>query len=192
MTMQPNFNQWIGQFHILDKLSMDECNQLLALLNQQPWQREIFKGIPTKRKIKWWGIGTDGYQGHSHTWNDTPIDSEPLIAKLCERYHPQTNSVLAYEYPIGAGIGEHTDSGFHWLVIVINLIDCQCNLFGERWETIRFHHGGQVYRLGDGDVAVFDSRIPHSISPVKWKRYSIQLRVVEAEAATLWQEPADL
>ena len=154
---------------------------LIDWAREQTLFPELFNGQPTKRFEAWYGLGVELLKGGKswRIYQARPINQEPLLKELCDRYLPFANSVLLYHYPVGVGIGEHYDKPvFNNQVVIVNLIDAQTDLFGEK-PPIKFKFGGVTKILHDGDVVKFDASVNHGLPPVKVPRYSLSLRVIE-------------
>lgn len=153
---------------------------LLTWANSQTLSPELFNGSPTRRMEKWWGKSVK-LLNYGKSWQITQapaIASVPILQDLCDRFYQNANSVLLYYYAPGVGIGDHTDKPvFSPDVVLINLIDAQADLFGDK-PTVNFRLDRQVKTLRDGDVIRFHALTPHGLPPVKVPRYSISFRVV--------------
>ncbi|NJK51031.1 hypothetical protein HC931_25605 [Candidatus Gracilibacteria bacterium] len=124
----------------LAQLSATETTILIKWAYQQQLEPEYFGDIPTKRLARWWGKGVNllSYGKSWQTFNAPAISDEPILVDLCDRFYKGANSVLLYRYDQGVGISEHTDKPvFAPEVVIINLIDAQSNLFGDK-PPIRF------------------------------------------------------
>lgn len=176
-------------FQIITRLSVDECDRLHDFLRSLDWEPEFYrrngKAIATKRRIRWFGLECEGnYQENpSFMFSDRTIEKTVSANSLRDRFYPTADSILCYEYPRSAGIARHSDGGFDREVVLVNLVDGDRLLDGRRDGYAIFHHGTKKYHLRDGEVIRFDSSIEHSVTPVRWLRYSIQLRVADCELA---------
>jgi hypothetical protein len=74
---------------------------------QQTLEIEIFTGRQTCRTKKWWGKEAEFYFNKAHVFDRDPIESDPELAALRDRFCPIADSVLLYRYEIGGEIGEH-------------------------------------------------------------------------------------
>ena len=162
----------------IEILSPVECDRLMSWCYQQQLNHEIFTGQLTCRKQRWWGFEAEFYFNRSHVYERPPIESDPYLATLRDRFEPGADSVLLYRYEINGEIGEHLDKKcFEPEVTLINLIDAEANLFGAR-EPTRFRWNRQNYYLNHGEVISFNSRVLHSVPRLKAARYSLQFRRV--------------
>lgn len=162
----------------IEILSHQEAEELLSWCNRQQLETEIFSGKPTCRLKKWWGFEAEFYFSQSHVYERQPIESDPYLKELCDRFYKEATSVLLYRYEIGGEIGEHLDKQcFKRMVRMINLVDANADLFGEK-PTTRFRFNRQSYHLRHGEVVTFDSRVLHSVPKVKTIRYSLQFREI--------------
>ncbi len=160
----------------IEILSPTECDRLMSWCYQQTLEIEIFTGRQTCRTKKWWGKEAEFYFNKAHVFDRDPIESDPELAALRDRFCPIADSVLLYRYEIGGEIGEHLDKQcFGEDVTLINLVDDAPNLFGQR-PTTRFRWGRQNYELQHGEVVTFNSRVLHSVPRLKSARYSLQFR----------------
>ena len=165
-------------FELIDKI---DTAQLLSWCREQTLLPEQFNGQPTKRFEHWRGKGVEllNYGKNWKVFNAPPIKEEPLLEQLRRLYYPEANSCLLYYYAPGVGISDHSDKPvFYHQVVLINLIDAQPDLFGEK-PSITFRFGRNKKQLSDGDVARFDALVPHGLPPVKVPRYSISFRIVQ-------------
>ncbi|HLO52521.1 MAG TPA: hypothetical protein VK211_29245 [Kamptonema sp.] len=159
-------------------LNPTECDRLMNWCDRQPLEPEVFSGRQTCRTKKWWGTEAEFYFTQSHCYKRDPIESDPYLAALRDRFLPESDSILLYRYEIGGEIGEHLDKKcFEPTVIMINLIDCEADLFGDRGTT-KFRWNRQNYHLKHGEVMQFDSRVLHSVPKLKSARYSLQFRKI--------------
>jgi alkylated DNA repair dioxygenase AlkB len=162
----------------VELLTAAESSKLMNWCYQQTLEIEIFTGRQTCRTKKWWGFEAEFYFNRSHVYDRPPIESDPYLASLRDRYEPEANSILLYRYEIGGEIGEHLDKKcFESQVTLINLVNDTPNLFGER-PTTRFRWGRQNYELRHGEVVTFNSRVLHSVPKLKSPRYSLQFRKI--------------
>ncbi len=160
----------------IEILSPTECDRLMSWCYQQELNHEIFTGQLTCRKQRWWGFEAEFYFGKSQVYERPPIESDPYLATLRDRFEPGADSILLYRYEINGSIGEHLDKQcFQPQVTLINLVDDAPNLFGER-PTTRFRWGRENYELKHGEVISFNSRVLHSVPKLKSARYSLQFR----------------
>jgi len=160
----------------IEILSAVECDHLMSWCYQQTLEIEIFTGRQTCRTKKWWGKEAEFYFNKSHVFDRDPIESDPELAALRDRFEPGADSILLYRYEIGGEIGEHLDKQcFEPPVTLINLVDDAANLFGQR-PTTRFRWGRENYELRHGEVINFNSRVLHSVPKLKSARYSLQFR----------------
>lgn len=162
----------------LEIIDRAECDRLLNWCKNQILEHEIFTGQLTCRMQKWWGYQAEFYFNRSHVYDREPIESDPYLAILRDRFAPNADSILLYRYKIGGEIGEHLDKQcFEKEVTLINLIDSEPNLFGDR-EPTRFRWNRQNYYFQHGEVVTFDSRVLHSVPKLKSARYSLQFRKI--------------
>jgi alkylated DNA repair dioxygenase AlkB len=160
----------------IEILSASDCDRLMSWCYQQELSHEIFTGRQTCRTKKWWGKEAEFYFNKSHVFDREPIESDPELAALRDRFEPGADSILLYRYEINGEIGEHLDKQcFEESVTLINLVDDAPNLFGER-PTTRFRWGRKNYELKHGEVISFNSRVLHSVPRLKSARYSLQFR----------------
>lgn len=160
----------------IEILSATECDRLMSWCYQQTLEIEIFTGRQTCRKKKWWGLEAEFYFNKPHVFDRPPIESDPYLAALRDRFEPGADSILLYRYEIGGEISEHLDKQcFEPPVTLINLVDDVPNLFGQR-PTTRFRWGRNNYELEHGQVVTFNSRVLHSVPKLKSARYSLQFR----------------
>lgn len=160
----------------IEILSVTECDRLMAWCRQQELEEEIFTGRKTCRTKKWWGFEAEFYFNRSHVFDRDPIESDPYLASLRDKYRPGSDSILLYRYEIGGEIGEHLDKQcFNQEVTLINLVDDEPNLFGE-YPTTKFRWNRSNYELKNGEVVSFNSRVLHSVPKLKSARYSLQFR----------------
>ncbi len=165
---------------LIDQIAFQGNSLILEWASRQRCTTELWNGKPTKRLEKWFGKGVHllNYGKAWETYDTSPIAQEPLLEMLCQTYYPEANSVLLYKYNVGSGISAHEDKAvFAPKVILINLIDVQPDLFGNKPKT-KFKYLDRIYLLGDGDVIEFNARVCHSVPLVTVPRYSISLRVV--------------
>ena len=161
---------------IIEILSPTECDRLMSWCYQQELEAEIFTGRQTCRTKKWWGKEAEFYFNKSHVFDRDPIESDPELAALRDRFEPGADSILLYRYEINGTIGEHLDKQcFEPEVTLINLVDDLPNLFGQR-PTTRFRWGRENYELRHGEIVNFNSRVLHSVPKLKSARYSLQFR----------------
>ena len=154
------------------------ADYLMSWCDRQTLESEVFTGRQTCRTKKWWGKEAEFYFNKAHVFDRDPIESDPELAALRDRFEPAADSILLYRYEIGGEIGEHSDKQcFESEVTLINLIDAEANLFGDR-EPTRFRWNRQNYYLNHGEVISFDSRVLHSVPRLKAARYSLQFRRV--------------
>jgi alkylated DNA repair dioxygenase AlkB len=154
------------------------ADYLMSWCNRQTLESEVFTGRPTCRTKKWWGKEAEFYFNKAHVFDRAPIESDPELAALRDRFCPIADSILLYRYEINGEIGEHLDKKcFEPEVTLINLIDAEANLFGDR-EPTRFRWNRQNYYLNHGEVISFNSRVLHSVPRLKAARYSLQFRRV--------------
>lgn len=159
-------------------LNSTECDRLMKWCDSQELEKEIFTGRETCRRKKWWGYEAEFYFNKSHCFERERIESDSYLKELRDRFKPEANSILLYRYESGGEIGEHLDKQcFERWVTLINLVDSEPDLFGDR-EATKFRWNRQNYYLQHGEVVVFDSRVTHSIPKLKVARYSLQFRVV--------------
>lgn len=162
----------------IEILSPIECDRLMTWCRQQILEAEIFTGRQTCRTKKWWGKEAEFYFNKSHVFDRCPIESDSYLAALRDRFQPSADSILLYRYEIGGTIGEHLDKlCFEPTVTLINLIDDEPNLFGDR-PTTRFRWNRTNYELQHGEVVEFNSRVLHSVPKLKSARYSLQFREI--------------
>ena len=162
----------------IEILSASECARLMSWCNRQELNHEIFTGQMTCRKQRWWGFEAEFYFSRSHIYERPPIESDAYLASLRDRFCLIADSVLLYRYEVGGEIGEYLDKKcFEPEVTLINLIDAEANLFGDR-EPTRFRWNRQNYYLNHGEVISFNSRVLHSVPRLKAARYSLQFRRV--------------
>lgn len=162
----------------IEILSPTECDRLMSWCYQQELEAEIFTGRQTCRTKKWWGKEAEFYFNKSYVFNREPIEADVYLASLRDQFEPGADSVLLYRYEINGEIGEHLDKKcFEPEVTLINLIDAEVNLFGDR-EPTRFRWNRQNYYLNHGEVISFNSRVLHSVPRLKAARYSLQFRRV--------------
>jgi alkylated DNA repair dioxygenase AlkB len=160
----------------IEILSPIECDQLINWCRQQTLETEIFTNRQTCRTKKWWGKEAEFYFNRSHVFDRNPIECDSYLAALRNRFQPSADSILLYRYEIGGTIGEHLDKlCFEPTVTLINLIDDEPNLFGDR-PTTRFRWNRTNYKLQHGEVVEFNSRVLHSVPKLKSARYSLQFR----------------
>lgn len=164
---------------LIDKINTE---QLIAWSRRVNFDLELWNGKPTKRFEKWFGIGVQ-LINYGKSWNvyqAESIESTLILKDLRDRYYPEANSILIYKYTIGAGISVHQDKAvFSEKVVMINLVDGDLDLFGEK-PSIKFKYGGKYFFILDGEVFRFNSRIPHGVPSVAIPRYSISLRIVSS------------
>lgn len=171
----------------IETLSPTECDCWLEWLQNLNWQSEIYRkngrAIATKRRIAWFGLEAEtNYQENPEFfYAANRIEKEETLVDLRHRFYREADSILVYEYPIGVGIGKHTDGGFKREVVLLNLIDGERLLDGTRDGYALFHYGKKRHRLTNGQIIRFDSSIEHYLNPVRWPRYSIQLRVADCK-----------
>ena len=159
-------------------LDPTEADNLLKWCNRQHLEQEIYSGKPTCRCAKWWGFEAELSFNSSQIHSRQSIESDLYLKSLRDEFYAGANSVLLYRYEIGAEIGEHSDKEcFKRMVRLINLVDADADLFGEK-PTTRFRFGRQNYHLKHGEVVTFDSRVLHSVPKVKTVRYSLQFREI--------------
>lgn len=167
-------------FRKLDRLK--DTSKILDWVRSQTLTPELWNDKPTGRLEKWFGIQCQllDYGRNWRTFEATePIEFDLILGELRDFYYPEANSVLIYKYAPSVGISDHTDKPvFDRKVVVVNLIDAQPDLLGEK-PFIKFRFDGHTHLLGDGDVIAFDALVPHGLPPVKCDRYSIQFRVLE-------------
>jgi alkylated DNA repair dioxygenase AlkB len=163
------------------KLSDEECERLMQWCKNQTLEHEIFTGQLTCRMQKWWGYQAEYYFNRSHVFEREPIESDSYLAMLRNQFKPDADSILLYRYEVGGTIGEHLDKQcFEPSVTLINLVDDEANLFGDR-PTTRFRWNRQNYELQHGEVVKFNSRVLHSVPKLKSARYSLQFRRITHE-----------
>jgi alkylated DNA repair dioxygenase AlkB len=127
---------------------------------------------------KWWGCEAEFYFNKSYLFERQPIENDRFLEALRNRFNPNADSILLYRYEIGSFIGNHSDKKcFDKYVTLINLVDNEPDLFGNR-PTTKFRWNRQNYELQHGAVIKFDSRVPHSVPPLKVARYSLQFREI--------------
>ncbi|EAZ90069.1 2OG-Fe(II) oxygenase family protein [Crocosphaera chwakensis] len=162
---------------IIDRI---DTQPLIQWARKQPLTPELFNDKYTKRLEQWHGLGVE-LLNYGKSWNifhAPPIEEVPLLRDLRDRYYPAANSCLLYYYPVGVGIGSHIDKPvFHHEVVIINIIDSQPNLFGEK-DSIKFKFRSNTHLLNDGDVIRFDALMEHGLPPVKVPRYSLSFRII--------------
>lgn len=162
----------------IEILAGSEADQILDWCKNQHLEEEIFSGKTTCRKKKWWGREAEFYFNQSRVYERDPIESDRLLANLRDRFKPEADSALLYYYEIKGSIGEHLDKQcFNQWVTLINLVDSDKDLFGNR-PTTRFRWNRRNYELKHGEVIEFNSRILHSVPPLRTSRYSLQLRQI--------------
>ena len=162
----------------IEILSVTESNQLMTWCNRQILEAEVFTGRQTCRTKKWWGKEAEFYFNKSHVVDRPPIESDPYLAQLRDRFEPGADSILLYSYEVGGTIGEHLDKQcFEQSVTLINLVDDVADLFGQQ-PTTRFRWGRLNYELQHGEVVTFNSRVLHSVPKLKSARYSLQFRKI--------------
>lgn len=157
-----------------------ETQDLLAWAREQTLLPETFNHQPTGRFEMWLGRRVEllNFGKSWRIYSAAPIESEPSIRQLRDRFYPQANSALLSYYPPGTGIGEHTDKPvFNKSVVIINLVDAQRDLFGDK-PAIKFRLGKETKFLNDGDVVRFNALQLHGLPPVQVPRYSLSFRVV--------------
>lgn len=160
----------------IEILSAAETLELMNWCKNQTLETETFTGRETCRKKKWWGFEAEFYFNRSHVFDRDPIESDPYLLSLRDRYEPGANSILLYRYEVGGEIGEHLDKQcFDPTVTLINLVDGFPNLFGD-FETTRFRWGKKNFELRHGEIVEFNSRVLHSVPKLKVARYSLQFR----------------
>ncbi|MEK0184827.1 hypothetical protein [Microcoleus anatoxicus] len=160
----------------IEILPKNECSELMGWCKNQGLEEEIFTGKKTCRTKKWWGFEAEFYFNRSHVFDRDPIESDPYLASLRDKYRPGSDSILLYRYEIGGEIGEHLDKQcFDPMVTLINLVDNLPNLFGE-YPTTKFRWDRSNYELKNGEVVTFNSRVLHSVPKLKSARYSLQFR----------------
>lgn len=167
-------------FQKLDHLQ--NTSRILDWVRSQTLTPELWNGRPTGRLEKWYGLQVQ-LLDYGHDWRIfeamEPIEFDLILGELRDYYYPEANSVLIYKYAPGIGISDHKDKPvFSRKVVVVNLIDTQPDLLGEK-PYCKFRFDGRNHLLGDGDVVAFDALTPHGLPPVKCDRYSIQFRVLE-------------
>lgn len=162
---------------IIDRI---DTQSIIEWAKTQPLTPELFNNKPTKRLEQWRGLGVEllNYGKSWKIFQVPPIEDVPLLADLRDRYYKNANSCLLYYYPIGVGIGSHIDKPvFHHEVVIINIIDSQPNLFGDK-DPIKFKFRSKPHLLNDGDVIRFDALMEHGLPPVKVPRYSLSFRII--------------
>jgi hypothetical protein len=164
---------------VIDKLPEDFINNLMVWLNKQPFSDEIFNNqIIKTRQSAWYGLGMRNYNDpEPETWYAQPINRNPLLIELIQKYAPNTNSILIYKYQKGASIKEHYDKGFEPTVTLINLVVATPDLLNN-YPECQFKWRGMGYSLKHGSVFQFNSHELHELKPVPCIRYSIQLRTM--------------
>jgi alkylated DNA repair dioxygenase AlkB len=157
-------------------LPTEKADQLLIWAKAQQFEREVFTGRETCRLKKWWGYEAEFYFDRSHVYPRQTIESDNFLASYRDQLAPLSDSVLLYYYQVGGTIGEHLDKKcFDKWVTLINLVDAEADLFGNRPAT-KFRWSRVNYELHHGEVVRFDSRVLHSVPPLKSARYSLQFR----------------
>ncbi len=161
-------------------LARIETQDLLDWARERTLLPEHFNHQPTGRFEEWLGRRVEllNFGKSWRIYDASPIEKEPLIKELRDRFYPQANSVLLYYYPPAVGIGEHTDKPvFNKNVVIINLVDAQRDLFGDK-PVIKFRFGKETKLLQDGDVVRFNALQLHGLPCVRVPRYSISFRLV--------------
>ena len=165
-------------FTVIDRLVPGQSDQLLEWCQKQDLFPEHYQNKPTSRACRWWGREIIGYGTPDISWREADPFPKP-INYFRNLYYPDANSCLLYRYQRGKGIGLHADKGCEPLVVAINLMVADRNMFGVKELVTDFRWGISYYHLHDGDIAQFNSRVEHGIKSVPCERYSLQFRVVK-------------
>ena len=161
---------------------------------------ELYKGKPTGRSARWYGIQAQ-VRDDGKSWQTfeatEPIEFWLFLAELRDQYYTEANSIAVCQYTGNANCipGYNDPAIFNKKVVLINLIDAPQKLQRDK-VSVQFHLDKQVMPFNDGDAVAIDpvsyGRPPSGAqaSPTKGKvasptaaagtnSYLIQLRVLE-------------
>jgi alkylated DNA repair dioxygenase AlkB len=180
---EPVFPQ--GFSYIPDFITVEEEQQLCAIISTLPLATFIFHGYEAKRKVASYGYDYHFTSRSITKGNPVPAGFNSLVEKVAAHLNflPEAfKEVLATEYPVGSVINWHRDAPPFELIAGISLAsDCIFRLRPyakekqNRASIISFPVARRSLYVMQGIVR---EEWEHSIKPVAQVRYSVTLRTL--------------
>ena len=156
-------------FKVLDTIKGDSLKRLKTWCQEQKntMVRSSSTYVRGNRTEKW--FDRQWYLSQKVRVVDAPHDE--YVSRLKEKYYPESHACLMLCYQKGASILNHRDhTASKAKVIQIN-IGCDVILSVDN----------QPYRIKDGDIICFNSKLLHSVSPAISERFVLSWREIKEE-----------